>query len=63
MEEEVMTPPRGGRPAPEPRGSPRGVRAVPKVFPEDRSRDSGLDRHKDIGLPVDILVDTVARMQ
>ena len=30
---------------------------------EGRSRDSGLDRQKDIGSPVDILVDTVARMQ
>ena len=28
-----------------------------------RSRDSGLDHQKDIGLPVDILVGTVARMQ
>ena len=38
----------GGRPAPDPRGSPRGVRAVPKIFMEGRSRDSGLDRQKDI---------------
>ena len=77
MEEEVKTPPRGGRPAvetqglpprggrpaPVPQGSPRGVRAVPKTFTEGRSRDSGLDHQKDIGSPVDILVDTVARMQ
>ena len=28
-----------------------------------RSQDSGPDRQKDIGSPVDILVDTVARMQ
>ena len=34
-----------------------------KKFPENRSRDSGLDRQKDIGSLVDILVDTVARMQ
>ena len=57
----------GGRPAPEPQGSPRGVRAVPnpfpKNFPEDSLRDGGLDRQKDIGLPVDMLVNTVARMQ
>ena len=53
----------GGRPAPEPQGSPRGMRAIPKKIPESRSRDSGLDRQKDIGSPVDILVDTVARMQ
>ena len=39
------------------------MRAVPKNFTESRSRDSGLDRQKDIGSPVDILVDTVARMQ
>ena len=77
LEEEVKTPPRGGRPAvetqglpprggrpaPEPQGSARGVRAVPTFFMEARSRDSGLDRRKDIGSPVDILVDTVARMQ
>ena len=57
----------GGRPAPEPQGSPRGVRAVPnpfpKDFPEDSLRDGGLDRQKDIGSPVDMLVNTVARMQ
>ena len=59
MEEEVITPPRGGgRPAHEPQGSPRGVRAVPNKFPEDRPRDSGLDRQKDIGSLVDMLVDT-----
>ena len=33
------------------------------MFMEVRSRDSGLDRQKDIGSPVDILVDTVAQMQ
>ena len=58
----------GGRPAPEPQGSPRGVRAVPnplpKYFPEDNLRDGDLDRQqKDIGSPVDMLVNTVARMQ
>ena len=60
MEEEVKTPPRGGRPAvetqglpprggggrpaPEPQGSPSGVRAVPNFFMENRSRYNGLDR-------------------
>ena len=39
------------------------MRAVPKIVTEGRSRDSGLDRQKDIGSPVDILVDIVARMQ
>ena len=38
------------------------MRAVPKIFTEGRARNSGLDR-QDIGSPVDILVDTVARMQ
>ena len=64
MEEEVITPPRGGRPAPEPQGAPRGVRAVPfpDDFPEDSLWDGGL-RHKDIGSPVDMLVDTVCCIQ
>ena len=53
----------GGHPAPEPQGSPRGVRAVPNFFTEGRSRVCGLDHQKDIGSPVDILVDTVAQMQ
>ena len=39
------------------------MRAVPKKYTEDRSQDSGLDHQKDIGSPVDILVDMVARMQ
>ena len=77
MEEELTTPSRGGRPAaetqglpsrggrpaPEPPGSPRGARAVPKMFTEVRSRDSGPDRQKDCESLVDILVETVARMQ
>ena len=65
MEEEVITPPRGGRPGPELQGAPRGVRAVPKPFPddfpEDSLRDGGL-RQKDIGMPVDMPVDTVSRI-
>ena len=56
----------GGRPAPEPQGAPRGVRAVPKPFPddfpEDSLRDGGL-LQKDIGSPVDMLVDTVSQIQ
>ena len=67
---EVITPPRGGggggRPAPEPQGAPRGVRAVPEPFPDDFSEDSLRDgglRQKDIELPVDMLVDTVSRIQ
>ena len=66
MEEEVITPPKGGRPAPETQGAPGGVRAVPKPFPddflEDSSRDSG-PRRKDIESPVDMLVDTVSCIQ
>ena len=30
----------GGHPAPEPQGAPRGVRAVPKPFPDDFPEDS-----------------------
>ena len=63
LEEEVTTPPRGGRPATEPQGSPRVARSVPKFCTEVRPRDSGLDQQKDVGSPVDVLVDTVARMQ
>ena len=67
MEEEVFTPPRGGgHPAPEPQGAPREVRAVPKQFtsglPEDSLRDGG-QRQNDIGSPVNMLVDTVSRIQ
>ena len=51
---------------PEPQGPPRGVRAVPNPFSndslEDSLRDGDLDR-QDIGSPVDMLVNTVARMQ
>ena len=47
-----------------PQGAPCGVRAVPfpDDFPEDSLRDGGL-RHKDIGSPVDMLVDTVSCIQ
>ena len=44
-----------------------GVRAVPNPFPkhvsEDSLRDGDLVRPKDIGSPIDMLVNTVARMQ
>ena len=36
---------------------------MPWIFSEVRPRDGGPDRRKDVGLPVDVLVDTVARMQ
>ena len=67
MEEEVFTPPRGGgRPAPEPQGVPSEVRAVPTPFPdglpEDSLRDGG-QCQRNTGSPVDMLVDTVSRMQ
>ena len=56
----------GGRPAPEPQRAPREVRAVPKPFPdgflEDNLRD-GRQCQKDIESPVDMLVDTVSRIQ
>ena len=63
MEEEVITPPRGGRPAPVTQVPPGGARAVPQIFTEVRPREGGPDHQKDVGLPVDRLVDTVARMQ
>ena len=66
MEEEVFTPPRGDRPAPEPQGATREIRALPKPFPdgfpEDSLRDGG-QRQKDIDSPVDMLVDTVTNIQ
>ena len=66
MEEEIFTPPSGGRPAPEPQGVPHEVRAIPKPFPdgfpEDSLRDGG-QCQKNIGSPVDMLVDTVSRIQ
>ena len=63
MEEEVTTPPRGGHPAPVTQVPPGGARAVPQIFTEVRPQDGGPDRQKGIGSPVDMLVDTVARMQ
>ena len=36
---------------------------MPQIVTEVRSRDSGPDRQKDSESPVDLLVDTVARMQ
>ena len=63
MEEEVITPPRGGHPAPVTQVPPGGARAVPQIFTEVRQREGGLDRQKDLGSPVDRLVEKVARMQ
>ena len=64
MEEEIFTPPRGGggRSAPEPQGVPREVRAMPKKFPEDSLRDGGQGQ-KNVGSPMDSLVNTVSHMQ
>ena len=53
----------GGRPVPEPQGVPREVRVVPKPFPDGFQEDKLRDGGQNIGLPVDMLVDTVARMQ
>ena len=63
MEEEVITPPRGGRPAPVTQVPQGGVRAVPQIFTGVRPREGGPYHHKDVESPVDRLVDTVARMQ
>ena len=65
MEDEVITPPRGGRPAPVTRVPPGGGggRAVPHIFTGVRLREGGAHRHKNVESPVDRLVDTVARMQ
>ena len=52
-----------GRPAPEPQVPPGGGRAVPQICTEVRPRDGGPDRQKDVGSLVDVLVDTVDRMQ
>ena len=63
MEEDVFTPPRGGGClAPEPQGVQKEARAVPKIFPEDIKRDGGQDQ-KNVGSPIDTLVNTVSRMQ
>ena len=64
MEEEVITPPRGGRRlAPVTQVPPGGAQVVPQIFTEVRPQEGGLDRQKDVGSPVDRLVDTVARTQ
>ena len=42
---------------------PGGARAGPQICTEVRPRDGGPDRQKDVGSPVDMLVDMVARMQ
>ena len=62
MEEEISTPPRGGRPAPEPQGVQREVRAAPQIVPEDRSQDDGLGQ-RNFRSPVEMLVNTVSHMQ
>ena len=56
----------GGRPASEPQGAPREVRAVPKPFPDDFPEDSlqyGGQCQKYIESLVDMLVDTVSSIQ
>ena len=62
MEEEVFTPPRGGRLAPEPHGVQKEARAVPKIFLEDITRDGGQDQ-KNVRSPIETLVNTVSHMQ
>ena len=63
MEQEVITPLRGGRPAPVTQVPPGGGPAVPHIFTGVRLREGGADHHKNVESQVDRLVDTVARMQ
>ena len=42
---------------------PGWARAVPRIFTEVRPRDGGPDRQKDVGSPVEMLVNTIAQMQ
>ena len=59
----VFTPPGGGGGrAAEPQGVPREAQAAPTLFPEDSLRDGGQDQ-KNIGWPVDMLVNTVSHLQ
>ena len=46
MEEEVIAPLKGGRPAPVTQVAPGGGRAVPHIFTGVRLREGGADRHK-----------------
>ena len=62
MEEDVFTPPRGGRLAAEPQGVQKEARVVPKIFPEDTKQDGGQGQ-KNVGSPIDTLVNTVSHMQ
>ena len=62
MEEEVTTPPGGGGGSSS-GASRRGASRASDYFAEVRPRDGGPDRQKGVGSPVDMLVDTVARMQ
>ena len=63
MEEDVFTPLRGGgRLGPAPRGVHEEARAVPKIFPEDTKREGGQSQ-KNVGSPIDTLVNTVSHMQ
>ena len=52
----------GGRLVPEPQGVQKEARAVPKIFPEDTKRDGGQGQ-KNVGSPIDTLVNTVSHMQ
>ena len=53
----------GGHRAPEPQLPPGGTRVVPQIFLDVRPRDVGPDRRSDGWSPVNVLEDTVARMQ
>ena len=53
MEEEIITPQRGGRPAPLTQVPPGGARAVPHMFTGVCPPEGGPDRHKNVESPVD----------
>ena len=69
QEEEVRTPPRReahgheGHRALGPQLPPGGTRVVPQIFSDVRQRYVGPDRRSDGLSPVNMLEDTVARMQ
>ena len=65
MEEEVFTPLRGGggRPAPEPQGVQREVRAVPKIFPEEVYSDIPTSGRPHVGYVAERLCSPIGQLE